>query len=189
MIHGKWTNYWFAKSSSNISNLMLREYMFDRWFFGLYINSWSGLIWKDSNGWTQLMGIRNQRQRASSFYTKALRWAMESLLHHSTCQNLWMDCKDVIAMLGNLRHGRKSQQSWGDTRTEKNISRYAIFLEDKMELQITYLEPLNRFIWLFILLVVLFSMVTQTTPSLSTRMTFYCEKTEIIFYKSIIHYF
>ncbi|KAF2588471.1 hypothetical protein F2Q70_00041000 [Brassica cretica] len=30
---------------------------------------------------------------------EALRWAMESMLQHSTCQSFGTDCKDLIAMI------------------------------------------------------------------------------------------
>ena len=52
-------------------------------------------MWKDINERTQLMRIRNQR-RKSSF----LQWAMESMLHYSTCQYSEMKFKEGIKMLG-----------------------------------------------------------------------------------------
>lgn len=59
-------------------------------------------MWKDSSGKTLLMGLRNQRRRESALHSEveALRWVMESMLYHSTCQHFGTDCKDLIAMLG-----------------------------------------------------------------------------------------
>ena len=57
----------------------------------------------DSSGNTQLMvmGIRNLTRRESALHSEveALRWAMENMLQHSTCQRFGTDCKELIAML------------------------------------------------------------------------------------------
>ncbi|KAF3601697.1 hypothetical protein F2Q69_00039242 [Brassica cretica] len=57
----------------------------------------------DSSGNTQLMvmGIRNLSRRESALHSEveALRWTMENMLQHSTCQRFGTDCKELIAML------------------------------------------------------------------------------------------
>ena len=60
-----------------------------------------GWVWKDSLGQTQLMGMRNLSRRETSLHSEveALRWAMESMLLHSSCQSFGTDCKDLIAMI------------------------------------------------------------------------------------------
>ncbi|XP_048605842.1 uncharacterized protein LOC125583250 [Brassica napus] len=60
-----------------------------------------GWVWLDSSGKTQLIGTRNLTRRESALHTevKALRWAMENMLQHSTCQSFETDCKELIAML------------------------------------------------------------------------------------------
>lgn len=47
------------------------------------------------------MGIMNKSQRESALHTnlEALCWAMENMLHHSTCQQFRTDCKNLIEML------------------------------------------------------------------------------------------
>ncbi|KAF2563282.1 hypothetical protein F2Q70_00018671 [Brassica cretica] len=66
-------------------------------------NQFSGIgwVWKDSMRKIQLMGTRNLRRRETSLHSEleALRCAMESMLHHSTCQRFETDCKDLIAMI------------------------------------------------------------------------------------------
>ena len=59
-----------------------------------------GWVWLDSLGKVQLMGTRNHIRRESALHSEmeALRWAMESMLQHSTCQSFETDCKDLIAM-------------------------------------------------------------------------------------------
>ena len=58
-------------------------------------------IWKDSFGKIQLMGTRNLKKRETALYSEveALRWAIESILQHSSCQRFGTDCKDLIAMI------------------------------------------------------------------------------------------
>ena len=48
-----------------------------------------GWVWMDSGGNNQLMGTRNFTRRESALHSEveALRWAMESMLQHST--ELW----------------------------------------------------------------------------------------------------
>lgn len=60
-----------------------------------------GWVWKDSMGKTELIGTRNLRRRESALYSEleALKWTMESMLQHSTCQRFSTDCKDLIAMV------------------------------------------------------------------------------------------
>ena len=47
------------------------------------------------------MGTRNHIRRESALHSEmeALRWAMESMLQHSTCQSFGTYCKDLIAMI------------------------------------------------------------------------------------------
>ncbi|KAF3578617.1 hypothetical protein DY000_02033933 [Brassica cretica] len=51
------------------------------------------------------MGTRNYIRRESALHSEleALRWTMENMLQHSTCQNFGTDCKDLIAMI-NVPH-------------------------------------------------------------------------------------
>ncbi|KAF3570126.1 hypothetical protein F2Q69_00059510 [Brassica cretica] len=60
-----------------------------------------GWVWLDCLGNVQLMGTRNhiRRESALQLEMKALRWAMESMLQHSTCQSFGTDCKDLIVMI------------------------------------------------------------------------------------------
>ncbi|XP_048623608.1 uncharacterized protein LOC125592465 [Brassica napus] len=72
-----------------------------------------GWVWKDSLGQTQLMGMRNLSRRETSLHSEveALRWAMESMLLHSSCQSFGTDCKDLIAMI-------REPQAWPSFATE-----------------------------------------------------------------------
>ncbi|KAF3520714.1 hypothetical protein DY000_02059848 [Brassica cretica] len=47
------------------------------------------------------MGTRKFTRRESALHSEveALRWAMENMLQHSTCQSFGTDCKDLIAMI------------------------------------------------------------------------------------------
>ncbi|KAF3581043.1 hypothetical protein DY000_02033335 [Brassica cretica] len=47
------------------------------------------------------MGTRNFTRRESTLHSEveALRWAMENMLQHSTCQSFGTDCKELIAMI------------------------------------------------------------------------------------------
>ena len=58
-------------------------------------------VWKDSMGRIQLMGTRNLRRRDTTLHSEldALKWAMESMIQHSTCQRYGTYCKDLIAMI------------------------------------------------------------------------------------------
>ncbi|XP_048611432.1 uncharacterized protein LOC125585793 [Brassica napus] len=60
-----------------------------------------GWVWMDNTGNTQLMGMKNIPRRESALHSEveALRWAMENVLQHSTCQRFGTDCKELIAML------------------------------------------------------------------------------------------
>ena len=55
-----------------------------------------GWVWKDRLGQIQLMGMRNLTRRESTLHSEveALRWAMESMLLHSSCQKFGTDCND-----------------------------------------------------------------------------------------------
>ncbi|XP_013689867.2 uncharacterized protein LOC106393744 [Brassica napus] len=72
-----------------------------------------GWVWKDSLGQTQLMGMRNLSRRETSMHSEveALRWAMESMLLHSSCQSFGTDCKYLIAMI-------REPQAWPSFATE-----------------------------------------------------------------------
>ena len=58
----------------------------------------------DNAGNIQLMGTRNfpRRELALHSEVEALRWAMENMLQHSTCQSFGTDCKELIAMINEL---------------------------------------------------------------------------------------
>ncbi|KAF2592104.1 hypothetical protein F2Q70_00043644 [Brassica cretica] len=62
-----------------------------------------GWVWKDSMRNIQLMETQNLRRLETSLHSKleVLRWAMESMLQHSTCQRFETDCKDLIAMIAD----------------------------------------------------------------------------------------
>ena len=66
-----------------------------------------GWVWMDSGGNIQLMGTRNFTRRESALHSEveALRWVMENMLQHSTCQSFGTDCKELIAMI-------KEPQAW-----------------------------------------------------------------------------
>ena len=44
---------------------------------------------------------QNLKKRETTLYSEveALRWAIESILQHSSCQRFGTDCKDLIAMI------------------------------------------------------------------------------------------
>ena len=60
-----------------------------------------GWVWMDSLEKVQRMGTQNYPRRESALHSEmeALRWAMENILQHSTCQSFGTDCKDLIAMI------------------------------------------------------------------------------------------
>lgn len=63
----------------------------------------------------QLMEIRNSRKRETLHSElEALRWTIESMLQHSTCQGFVTDCNDLIAMITN-------PQAWPNFSTELEI--------------------------------------------------------------------
>ncbi|KAF2556216.1 hypothetical protein F2Q68_00016678 [Brassica cretica] len=72
-----------------------------------------GSVWKDSMRKIQLIETRNLRRRDTSLHSEleALRWAMESILQHSTCQRFETYCKDLIAMITD-------PQAWSNSSTE-----------------------------------------------------------------------
>ncbi|KAF3568105.1 hypothetical protein DY000_02013409 [Brassica cretica] len=53
------------------------------------------------------MGTKNFTRLESALHSEveALRWAMENMLQHSTCQRFGTDCKELIAMI-------KDPQGW-----------------------------------------------------------------------------
>ena len=67
----------------------------------------------DSGGNIQLMGTRNFTRRESALHSEveALRWAMENMLQHSTCQSFGTDCKELIVMI-------KEPQAWPSFATK-----------------------------------------------------------------------
>ena len=83
-----------------------------------------GWVWMDSLGKIQLMGTRNLRRWETSLHSEveALRWAMESMLQHSSCQSFGTDCKDLIAMI-------TEHHSWPSFATElEEIKRLLIYI-------------------------------------------------------------
>ncbi|KAF3538346.1 hypothetical protein F2Q69_00021500 [Brassica cretica] len=60
-----------------------------------------GWVWRDSGGNVQLLGTRNFNRRESALHSEveALRWAMENMPQHSTCQSFGTDSKELIAMI------------------------------------------------------------------------------------------
>ena len=72
-----------------------------------------GWVWMDSARNVQLMGTRNFTRRKSALHSdvEALRWAMENMLQHSTCQSFGTDCKELITMI-------KDPQAWPSFATE-----------------------------------------------------------------------
>ncbi|KAF3555363.1 hypothetical protein F2Q69_00014114 [Brassica cretica] len=72
------------------------------------------------------MGTRNFPQQESALHSEveALRWAMENMLRHSTCQSFGTDCKDLIGMI-------KDPQAWPS---------FAIELERIETLQMCFLD-------------------------------------------------
>ncbi|KAF3539266.1 hypothetical protein F2Q69_00022074 [Brassica cretica] len=75
-----------------------------------------GWVWKDGMGKIQLMETRNLRRRETVLQSEleALRWEMESMLQHSTCQRFGTDCKDLIAMI-------MDPQAWPNFSTELEV--------------------------------------------------------------------
>ncbi|KAF3587710.1 hypothetical protein F2Q69_00029611 [Brassica cretica] len=60
-----------------------------------------GWVWRDSGGNIQLLGTRNFNRLESALHSEveALRWEMENMLQHSTCQSFGAYCKELIAMI------------------------------------------------------------------------------------------
>ncbi|KAF2538398.1 hypothetical protein F2Q68_00021625 [Brassica cretica] len=75
--------------------------------------NWMGL---DSMGKIQLIGTQNLKRRETALHSEleALRWAMENMLQHSTCQRFGTDCKDLISMVMN-------PQAWPNFSTELEV--------------------------------------------------------------------
>ena len=70
-------------------------------------------VWLDSMGNAQFMGTRNHILHESPLHSEvqALRWAMENMLQHSTCQSFRTYCKELIAMI-------KEPRAWPSFATE-----------------------------------------------------------------------
>ena len=70
-------------------------------------------MWLDSFRKVQLMGTRNQIRRETALHSEveALRWTMECMPQHPTCQSFGTDCKDLIAMI-------KEPRDWPSFATE-----------------------------------------------------------------------
>ena len=70
-------------------------------------------VWMDSGENIQLIGTRNFARRESALHSKveALRWTMENMLQHSTCQSFRTDCNELIAII-------KKPQVWSSFATE-----------------------------------------------------------------------
>ena len=88
--------------------------------------SGTGWVWKDAMGKIQLMGSKNLRRRETSLHSEleALKWAMESMIQHSTCQKFGTDCKDLIAMM-------EQPQDWPNFSTElENIQTLRLCFSD-----------------------------------------------------------
>ena len=75
-----------------------------------------GWVWKGTMGKIQLMGSRNLQRRETALHSEleALKWTMESMLQHSTCQRFETDCKDLIAMITD-------PQVWPNFSTELEV--------------------------------------------------------------------
>nr|VDD22986.1 unnamed protein product [Brassica oleracea] len=75
-----------------------------------------GWVWKDTMGKIQFMGSRNLRRRETPLHSEleALKWVMESMIQHSTCQRFGTDYKDLIAMI-------EQPQDWPNFSTELEI--------------------------------------------------------------------
>uniref|UniRef100_A0A0D3DAB1 RNase H type-1 domain-containing protein n=1 Tax=Brassica oleracea var. oleracea TaxID=109376 RepID=A0A0D3DAB1_BRAOL len=72
-----------------------------------------GWVWMDSAENIQLMGTKNFTRLEPDLHSEveALRWTMENMLQHSTCQSFGTDCKELIAMI-------KDPQAWPRFATE-----------------------------------------------------------------------
>ncbi|KAF3599571.1 hypothetical protein F2Q69_00035999 [Brassica cretica] len=62
------------------------------------------------------MGTRNLRRRETALHSEleVLKWAMESMLQHSTCQRFGTNSKDLIAVIMN-------PQAWPKFSTELEV--------------------------------------------------------------------
>ena len=90
-----------------------------------------GWAWMDNFGKIQFMGTRNIIRCESALHSEveALRWAMENMLQHSTCQSFETDCKELIAMI-------KEPHVWPSFATElERIDTLQICFQD---FKITY---------------------------------------------------
>ncbi|KAF3520573.1 hypothetical protein F2Q69_00047671 [Brassica cretica] len=67
----------------------------------------------NSFGQIQLMGTHNCIRRESALHSEVevLRWAMESMLRHSSWHSFGTDCKELIAMI-------KEPHTWPSFATE-----------------------------------------------------------------------
>ena len=72
-------------------------------------------FWKDSFGKIQLIGTRNLRRRETALHSevKTLRWAMESMLQHSSCQR--------FNILQGFDRDVEGAQTWSSFATEHEV--------------------------------------------------------------------
>ena len=88
---------------------LYNTYMVDGSWISIAHFSGRGWVWMDSLGKIQLIRMQNLRRRETALHSEveALRWAMESMLQHSSCQNFGTDCNDLITMIKES-HARPS---------------------------------------------------------------------------------
>ncbi|KAF2564683.1 hypothetical protein F2Q70_00018369 [Brassica cretica] len=88
-------------------------YMVDGSWTSMAQFSGCGWVWKDSLRQIQLIGMRNFSRRESALHSEveALRWTIESMLLHSSCESFETDYKDLIAMI-------REPQAWPSFATE-----------------------------------------------------------------------
>ena len=96
-----------------------------------------GWVWKDNTGKIQLMGTQNLRRLETSLHSEleALKWAIESIIQHSTCQSFGTDCKDLITMI-------KDPQAWPNFSTELEVIQ--IILMCYSDFKITYVPRMQN---------------------------------------------
>ncbi|KAG5410634.1 hypothetical protein IGI04_006953 [Brassica rapa subsp. trilocularis] len=80
--------------------------MHDRWVMNIHIT-----VQRLGEGSTYGDTKFIRRESALDYEVEALRWAMESMVHYSTCQSFRTDCKDMIAII-------KEPHAWPKFATE-----------------------------------------------------------------------
>ena len=90
--------------------------MVDGWWISTDQFSGIGWVWKDNTGKIQRIGTRKLRMGETSLHSEleALKWAMEIMLQHSTCQRFGTDCKNFITMI-------KDPQAWLNFLTKLEV--------------------------------------------------------------------